>query len=171
MRWSGAESGEEPLRLPHDQPFSNPQQLSTMKRHPCRAPFVPAAPCSALRAIPIAWLRPRACLKIAWDSATKDFGGGPGGEAGVSRQRAVPAEPTRATGKRPAARRVFLEQEPAEFSDRRQVNYAKATRLTDCSESQPRVGLLVIDAMSLIEICRPRVLGPFTSTSDGLHVC
>jgi len=39
------------------------------------------------------------------------------------------------------------------------------------SGSQPRDGLLLIDETSLIEICRPRVFGPFTSISLGLQVC
>ena len=39
------------------------------------------------------------------------------------------------------------------------------------SGSQPRVGLLLIEETSLIEIWRPRVFGPLTSTSDGLQVC
>ena len=47
-----------------------------------------------------------ACLKIARGPAAKDFGRGQGGEAGASPQRAVTAEPTQATDKRPAARRV-----------------------------------------------------------------
>ena len=41
--------------------------------------------------------------------AARGFGGGQGGEAGASPKRAATAESTRATGKRPAARRVFLE--------------------------------------------------------------
>ena len=32
-------------------------------------------------------------------------------------------------------------------------------------------GVLLMDETSLIEIWRPRVLGPFTSTSFGLQVC
>src|SRR5205085_4707424 len=39
------------------------------------------------------------------------------------------------------------------------------------SGSQPRDGLLLIEETSLMEIWRPRVFGPFTSTSDGLQVC
>jgi hypothetical protein len=49
--------------------------------------------------------------------------------------------------------------------------YANATRVVGASGSQPRGGLLLIDPTSLIEIWRPRVLGPFTSTSLGLQVC
>ena len=52
----------------------------------------------------------RACFKIAWGPAARDFGRGQGGEAGASPQRAVTAEPTPATGKRPAARRGFGEK-------------------------------------------------------------
>jgi hypothetical protein len=52
----------------------------------------------------------RACLKILKGAAVRDFGRGQGGEAGASPQRAVRAEPTQATGKRPAARRVFAEK-------------------------------------------------------------
>jgi hypothetical protein len=39
------------------------------------------------------------------------------------------------------------------------------------SGSQPRGGLLLMEETSLIEIWRPRVFGPFTSTSLGLQVC
>src|SRR5579859_7853753 len=49
----------------------------------------------------------RACLKIAQGAAARDFGCGQGGKVGASPQRAVTTEPTPATGKRPAARRVF----------------------------------------------------------------
>ena len=49
----------------------------------------------------------RACLKTTRGAAAGDFGCGQGGEVGASPQRAVTTEPTRATGKRPAARRVF----------------------------------------------------------------
>jgi len=52
----------------------------------------------------------RACLKIAWGPAARDFGCGQGGEPGASPQRAVTGEPTQATDKRPAARRVFAEK-------------------------------------------------------------
>ena len=52
----------------------------------------------------------RACLKIAWGPAARDFGCGQGGEARASPQRAVRAEPTQAAGKRPAARRVFAQK-------------------------------------------------------------
>ncbi len=53
---------------------------------------------------------PGAGLEIAWGPAARDFGRGQGGEAGASPQRAVTAEPTPATGKRPAARRGFGEK-------------------------------------------------------------
>ena len=59
---------------------------------------------------------PGAGLKIAWGPAVRDFGRGEGGEAGGasrtghSPQRAVTAEPTPATGKRPAARKGFGEK-------------------------------------------------------------
>ena len=59
---------------------------------------------------------PGADLNIAWGPAARDFGRGQGGEAGGasrtghSPQRAVTAEPTPATGKRPAARRGFGEK-------------------------------------------------------------
>jgi len=52
----------------------------------------------------------RACFKIAWGPAARDFGCGQGGEAGASPKRAVTGEPTRATAKRTAARRVFAEK-------------------------------------------------------------
>ena len=57
----------------------------------------------------------RACLKTAWSPAGRDFGDGQGGEgasagAPASSQWAVTAEPTKAAGKRPAARRVFKEK-------------------------------------------------------------
>src|SRR5260370_40619759 len=49
----------------------------------------------------------RACFKISRRPAARDFGRGQGGESRASPQRAVRNEPTPATGKRPAARRVF----------------------------------------------------------------
>src|SRR5260370_847196 len=49
----------------------------------------------------------RACFKIGRGPAARDFGRGQGGEFRASPQRAVRSEPTPATGKRPAARRVF----------------------------------------------------------------
>ena len=52
----------------------------------------------------------RACLKTEWGPAARNFGGGRGGEIRASPQRAVRIEPTKATGKRPAARRVFAEK-------------------------------------------------------------
>ena len=52
----------------------------------------------------------RACFKIAWGPAARDFGCGQGGEAGAAPQRAVTAEPTPAAAKRPAARRVFAQK-------------------------------------------------------------
>src|SRR5215469_15856817 len=52
----------------------------------------------------------RACLKILKGAAERDLGRGQGGEAGASPEWAVTAEPTQATGKRPAARRVFVEK-------------------------------------------------------------
>jgi hypothetical protein len=53
------------------------------------------------------WVGVRACLKTTRDAVAKDFGRGQGGEVGASPQRAVTTELTRATGKRPAAPRVF----------------------------------------------------------------
>jgi hypothetical protein len=44
------------------------------------------------------------------DAAARDFECGQGGEVGASPQRAVTTEPTLATVKRPAARRVFEEK-------------------------------------------------------------
>src|SRR6266542_4062082 len=52
----------------------------------------------------------RACFKIAWGPAARDFDCGQGGENRASPQRAVRAEPTQATDKRPAAQRVFAEK-------------------------------------------------------------
>src|SRR6266478_6242212 len=49
----------------------------------------------------------RACFKISRRPAARDFGRGQGGEFRASPQRAVRNETTPATGKRPAARRVF----------------------------------------------------------------
>src|SRR5215212_4253151 len=49
----------------------------------------------------------RACLKIGKGAAARDFGCGQGGEVRTSPKRAVRTEPTPATAKRPAARRVF----------------------------------------------------------------
>src|SRR5579871_5433420 len=54
--------------------------------------------------------RLRACLKIQRGPAARDFGCGRGDEAQASPQRAVRAESTKPTGKRPAARRVFAEK-------------------------------------------------------------
>jgi hypothetical protein len=51
-----------------------------------------------------------ACLKIERGPAARDFGCGQGGEVRASPQRAVRAEPTMATSKRPAARRVFADK-------------------------------------------------------------
>ena len=51
----------------------------------------------------------RDCPETQRGSAARDFGGGQGGEAGASPRRSATAEPTQATGKRPAARRVFAE--------------------------------------------------------------
>ena len=48
-------------------------------------------------------------LQIPNGTAVEDFGCGQGGEAGASSQRAVMAEPTRATGKSAAARRVVAQ--------------------------------------------------------------
>src|SRR5713101_2884493 len=49
----------------------------------------------------------RACFRISRRPAARDFGRGQGGEFRASPQRAIRNEPTPATGKRPAARRVF----------------------------------------------------------------
>ena len=61
-------------------------------------------------AFPTELLRLRACFKTTRSAAARDFGCGQGGEAGASPQRAVTAEPTPATDKRTAARRVFAEK-------------------------------------------------------------
>ena len=58
---------------------------------------------------PPAWSRVRAYQETQRGPATRDIGGGQGGEVGASPQRAATAEPTQATGKRPAARRVLAE--------------------------------------------------------------
>jgi len=52
----------------------------------------------------------RVCLKILRGAAAGDFGRGQGGEVRASPQRAVRTEPTQSTGKRPAARRVFVQK-------------------------------------------------------------
>src|SRR6266852_7384330 len=52
----------------------------------------------------------RACLETTRGAAAGDFGCGQGGEFRASPQRAVRNEPTPATDKRPAARRVFGEK-------------------------------------------------------------
>jgi hypothetical protein len=52
----------------------------------------------------------RACLETTRGAAARDFGCGQGGEFRASPQRAVRNEPTPATDKRPAARRVFGEK-------------------------------------------------------------
>src|SRR6266571_6388074 len=53
----------------------------------------------------------RACLETTRGAAARDFGCGQGGLGRAQRpQRAVRNEPTLATDKRPAARRVFAEK-------------------------------------------------------------
>ena len=52
----------------------------------------------------------RACLETTRGAAARDFGCGQGGEFRASPLRAVRNEPTPATDKRPAARRVFAEK-------------------------------------------------------------
>src|SRR5882724_12222220 len=54
--------------------------------------------------------RLRACFKTTRGAAAGDFGCGQGGGVGAAPQRAVTTEPTPATAKRPAARRVFGEK-------------------------------------------------------------
>src|SRR5882724_8283436 len=54
--------------------------------------------------------RLRACFKTTRGAAAGDFGCGQGGEVGTAPQRAVTTEPTPATDKRPATRRVFGEK-------------------------------------------------------------
>src|SRR5882757_8499705 len=49
--------------------------------------------------------------------------------------------------------------------------YANCTWLTGASGSQPRVGLLLMDEISLIEIWLPRDFTPLTATCSGLQVC
>jgi hypothetical protein len=52
-----------------------------------------------------------------------------------------------------------------------QVHQTNSSFVVGASGSQPRGGLLAMAPTSLIEICRPRVFGPLTSTSLGLQVC
>jgi hypothetical protein len=52
----------------------------------------------------------RACLTIRRGPAARDFGGGQGGKFRASPKRAVRNQPTPDTGKRPAARRVFVQK-------------------------------------------------------------
>src|SRR5947207_13285268 len=47
------------------------------------------------------------------------------------------------------------------------VHQANCSRVVGASGSHPRVGLLVTEETSLIEIWRPRCFGPFTSNSAG----
>ena len=54
---------------------------------------------------------------------------------------------------------------------RARLNQVNCSLVVGASGSQPRVGVLVTDETSLMEICRPRVFGLFTSTSDGVQVC
>src|SRR5205823_5689003 len=54
---------------------------------------------------------------------------------------------------------------------KRRTNYVNCNLVVAASGSHPREGLLLIEDTSLIEICRPRVLGPLTSISEGLQVC
>ena len=60
----------------------------------------PTSPCDGTSGL-------RARLKSEWGPAARDFGTGRGGETRASPQRAVRVEPTKASAKRPAARRVF----------------------------------------------------------------
>src|SRR5688572_14106150 len=49
----------------------------------------------------------------------------------------------------------------------RLVVYANTISVVAAFSSHPRVGSAVTEEISLIEICRPRVLGLFTSIFDG----
>ena len=90
--WAFAPSGEQPERLKNIKGDCEQRQIQI----------------SLLDST--AWFRLRACFRIAWGPAARDFGCGQGGEAGASPKRAVTGEPTRATAKRTAARRVFAEK-------------------------------------------------------------
>src|SRR5579863_1809844 len=75
--------------------------------------------------------RLRACFKIRRGPAAGDFGRGQGGEFRASPQRAVRNESTQATGKRPAARRVFAQKA-------RWLRCASVTAPSRCSLVAPR---------------------------------
>src|SRR5213594_3624152 len=49
--------------------------------------------------------------------------------------------------------------------------HAKTISVVVALSSQPRVGSAVTEETSLIEICRPRVLGLFTSIFNASQVC
>ena len=53
----------------------------------------------------------------------------------------------------------------------RSIRQANATRVVVASGSQPRVGEVVTEEISLIDIWLPRVFAPLTATSAGLQVC
>jgi len=53
----------------------------------------------------------------------------------------------------------------------RRLPHEKMIFVVVALSSQPRVGSGVTELMSLMEICRPRVFGLFTSISFGSHVC
>src|SRR4051812_10732924 len=52
-----------------------------------------------------------------------------------------------------------------------EAHYTKTIFVVAACSSQPRVGSAVIEETSLMEIWRPRVFGPLTSTCSGSHVC
>ena len=98
----------------------------------------------------------------------------PSSGAAASKSRTAP-------GKSDA--RDFLSLLPPEDGRTPQNRYVREERISQtrpqpncsfvvaASGSHPREGLLLIDDTSLMEIWRPRVLGPLTSTSAGLQVC
>ena len=78
----------------------------------------------------------RACLRIESGPAAVDFGGGQGGEACASPQRAVKAEPTQANAKRRAEGPLsILRQALKGFAGGVPLN-------TETTAVKPRVGIL-----------------------------
>jgi hypothetical protein len=90
----------------------------------------------------------RACLKIQSGPAAVGFGGGQGGEAGVSPQRAALAEPTPTNAKRRAAGPLLISR-PAHHA----VNRVQAE--ADC----PGWGLGKTQGESLQAVKLPRLVG------------
>jgi len=113
------------------------------------------------------WMSLRACLKTTRGAAAKDFGCGQGGEVGASPQRAVTTEPTPATDKRPAARRVFSKR-PSGFvapQSKTHQGYSPSSRLAIrpfAGKQHPRVVFKQALTRIFHSVCAP--------TSENVNV-